>query len=679
MASSKVYSLPVGEETETSGIPHRYYKTTDALSNFPLPDVTTLYDVFQHSVRTYQNQESLGYRKVTKVISEEKLVKKNVGGEIQEELKTWNYFQLSHYNWYSYNDVNKISTSIAAGLLQIGLGPKTKLLIFAKTSVEWMLMAQACYMQGIIVVTAYDTLGEEGVLHAANEGEIPVMFTTAELLKTASNVAAKASSLKHVIYMETATAENIESFKAANSVVELHSFDQIKELGEQYPADHQPPKSDDLACIMYTSGTTGTPKGVMLTHSNLVAGVAGTSVMFKHILGPGDIIIAYLPLAHVLEFLVEHAIMYWGVAVGYGSIRTLTDASVRNCLGDLRELRPTILTGVPAVWETIRKGVVSKVHEAGGLTTTIFETALSVKKFLTGYGIPCQFIDDLFFKKIRDQTGGRLRIALSGGAPIAHETQEFLTLTVCPILQGYGMTEATAMCCLMTPESFSYGASGPPVPCSEIKLVDVEDAGYSHRNNPPQGEVWVRGPTIMKGYFNNEELTKEVLTEDGWLKTGDIGEWRPDGSLAIIDRRKNLVKLSNGEYIALERLEALYKTSLYVQNLCVYGDSFQSHPVALIVPVEDRLRKLAQQKGVPDVANLSMSELCANKEVKKGVLESFKDIAKRSRLVSAEVIQNIHLCEEEWTSENNMLTAAQKVKRRDVIQKYQAEVEAMYK
>ncbi|KAK9764597.1 long-chain fatty acid-CoA ligase [Basidiobolus ranarum] len=679
MASSKIHSLPVGEETATSGKPHRYYKTPDDLIKTPTSEVSTLYEVLQYCVRTYQDQESLGYRKVVRIIPEEKVVKKNVGGEIQEEVKTWNYFQLSHYNWYSYKEVHKISSSLAAGLLQLGLGPNTKLILFAKTSVEWMLMAQACYMQGIIVVTAYDTLGEDGVLHAINEGEIPVMFTHAELLKTASNVASKASSLKHIIYMEDATDAAIDDFKNTNSTTELHSFDQIKELGEQYPADHQPPKPEDLACIMYTSGTTGTPKGVMLTHTNLVAGIAGTSILFKHILGPGDIIMAYLPLAHVLEFLVEHAVMYWGVSVGYGSIRTLTDASVRNCSGDLRELRPTVLTGVPAVWETIRKGVVSKVHEAGGITTMIFETAFSVKRFFSSYGIPCQFIDDIFFKKIKDQTGGRLRIALSGGAPIAHETQEFLTLTLCPILQGYGMTEATAMCALMSPESFSYGSSGPPVPCSEIKLVDVEEAGYNHRNNPSQGEVWVRGPSIMKGYFNNDELTREVLTEDGWLKTGDVGEWRPDGSLAIIDRRKNLVKLSNGEYIALERLEALYKTSLFVQNICVYGDSFQSHPVALIVPIEDKLLKLAQQKGVPNAEKLSLHELCVNKEVKKGVLESFKEIAKKSRLVSAEVIQNIHLCDEEWTTENNLLTAAQKVKRRDVVHKYQSEVDAMYK
>ncbi|ORX89441.1 acetyl-CoA synthetase-like protein [Basidiobolus meristosporus CBS 931.73] len=679
MVLSRVFSVPVGEETPTSGKPHRYYETQHDLLKQPIPEIATLYDVLQYSARTYQDQEALGYRKVVKVISEEKLVKKNVGGEIQEELKTWNYFQLSHYNWYSYKEASNICSSLAAGLLQLGLGPQAKVLLFAKTSVEWMLMAQACYMQSITVVTAYDTLGEDGVLHALNEGEITVLFTTAELLKTASSVASKASSLKHVVFMEEASAGSLENFRNTNPTIELRSFDQVKELGNEYPADHQPPNPEDLACIMYTSGTTGAPKGVMLTHANIVAGIAGTSKLFKGILGPGDTIMAYLPLAHVLEFLVEHAVMYWGVALGYGSIRTLTDASVRNCLGDLRELRPTVLTGVPAVWETIRKGVINKVHASGSATAMIFGAALYIKKLLTKFHIPTQFIDNIFFKKIKDQTGGRLRIALSGGAPIAVETQEFLSLTVCPILQGYGMTEGTAMCALMSPSNFAYGTSGPPVPCSEMKLVDVEEAGYSHRNNPPQGEIWVRGPAVMKGYFNNDELTKEVLTEDGWLKTGDVGEWRPDGSLAIIDRRKNLVKLANGEYIALERLEALYKTSLYVQNLCVYGDSFQYHPVALVVPIEDRLRKLAQQKGVANAEKLTLHELCQHKEVKKGVLDSFKEIAKKAGLASAEVIQNVYLCDSEWTSENNMLTAAQKVKRRDVVQKYQAEVEAMYK
>src|SRR5437764_10215816 len=157
------------------------------------------------------------------------------------------------------------------------------------------------------------------------------------------------------------------------------------------------------------------------------------------------------------------------------------------------------------------------------------------------------------------------------------------------------------MCAVMPPEQFSYGSVGAPVPCLEIKLVDVPEAGYKTTNTPnPQGEIWIRGPVITKGYYKNEKVTKETLTDDGWLQTGDIGEWRENGTLSIIDRKKNLVKLSNGEYIALERLESIYKSTLFVSNICVYADSYQSRPVALIVPIEAQIKKLASEKNITE-------------------------------------------------------------------------------
>ncbi|KAF9570554.1 long-chain fatty acid-CoA ligase, partial [Lunasporangiospora selenospora] len=381
----------------------------------------------------------------------------------------------------------------------------------------------------------------------------------------------------------------------------------------------------------------------------------------------GDVLLAYLPLAHVLEFLVENVCLYWGITLGYGTIRTLTDNSVRECQGDIKELRPTLMTGVPAVWETIRKGVVAQVSQSSPLVQRIFNAALSAKGwcFDRKIGGPLtSFLDTLVFNKVRQQTGGRLRYALSGGAPISQETQRFLSTALCPILQAYGMTESCGMCAILTPEVFNYNRVGSPVPCVEVKLVDVAEAGYFATDEPHQrGEVWIRGPSISSGYFKNAEETAAALTSDGWLRTGDIGEWHEDGTLSIIDRKKNLVKLSHGEYIALEKLESVYKSTAYCNNICIYADAMQSKPIAIIVASEPRIMELAKSKGIE---GHDFEALCKDKVIVKAVLESCLATAKRAGLKPAEMLQGIYLEHEEWTAVGGLLTAAQKLKRKEI-------------
>ena len=208
------------------------------------------------------------------------------------------------------------------------------------------------------------------------------------------------------------------------------------------------------------------------------------------------------------------------------------------------------------------------------------------------------------------------------------------------------------MCAIMTPENFSCGSVGGPVPCCEIKLVDVPDANYLSTNQPkPQGEIWVRGSSVTRGYFKQEELTKEALTSDGWLRTGDVGEWNSDGTLSVIDRIKNLVKLSNGEYIALEKLESVYKTALGVSNICVYGDSLQPRPVAIVMPIESNLKQLAAQLNI-DTNHKSLEELCDNTDIRKAFLNELQKQAKSANLKPTEIVQNVYLTHDEWTSEN---------------------------
>lgn len=241
--------------------------------------------------------------------------------------------------------------------------------------------------------------------------------------------------------------------------------------------------------------------------------------------------------------------------MGYGNPKTLSDTSVRNCKGDIREFKPTILVGVPAVWESVKKGIVAKVNQGSIVLRNLFWGALAAKGFLMGTGLPgTAILDAVVFKKIKDATGGRLKICMNGGGPISKETQRFISMTIAPMLSGYGLTETSAMGALNDPMAWTDSALGDIPASIEIKLVDFPDAGYYASNNPPQGEIWIRGDSVVEGYYENEKETREAITSDGWFKSGDIGEWDHNGHLKIIDRKKNLVKTLNGEYIALEKV-----------------------------------------------------------------------------------------------------------------------------
>jgi len=245
--------------------------------------------------------------------------------------------------------------------------------------------------------------------------------------------------------------------------------------------------------------------------------------------------------------------------MGYGNPKTISDASVRNCAGDIREFKPTILVGVPAVWETVKKGVLAKVEKSGTVTKNMFWAAMAAKSAMTSSNLPLtglgtSVVDSVVFSKVKEATGGRLRICMCGGGPISKETQRFISMVIAPMIIGYGLTETSAMGALMDPLAWTDSAMGGPPASAEVKLVDFPDAGYYSTNTPAQGEIWVRSGGNSSGYLDNEDETKEAFTHDGWFKTGDIGEFDKHGNLRIIDRKKNLVKTQNGEYIALEKV-----------------------------------------------------------------------------------------------------------------------------
>ena len=337
--------------------------------------------------------------------------------------------------------------------------------------------------------------------------------------------------------------------------------------------------------------------------------------------------------------------------MGYGNPKTLSDTSVKNCKGDIREFRPTVLVGVPAVWESVKKGIVAKVNTGSPIVKNLFWGALWAKQNLLHYGLPgAGILDAVVFKKVKEATGGKLRICMNGGGPVAKDTQRFISMAITPMINGYGLTETTAMGALMDPMQWTDDALGTIPGSIEIKLVDFPDAGYYATNKPnPQGEIWIRGTPVMQGYFDNEEETKAALTPDGWFKSGDIGEWKKNGQLKIIDRKKNLVKTQNGEYVALEKLESVYRSATVVANICVYADQQRTRPIAIIVPAEPALKKLAERIGVE---GSGIEDLVHKKQIQDEVLKELQQAGKQGGLSGIEIIEGAVLADEEWTPHN---------------------------
>ncbi|KAF9074330.1 long-chain-fatty-acid-CoA-ligase [Rhodocollybia butyracea] len=654
--------------------------TSDRLIMQPFEGIDTVYDVVEYAARTHGTRRALGWRDIVEVHEEEKEVKKIVDGKEVTEKKKWKYFELSDYKYINFIELKEAVSEIARGLLEIGVTSDDVFNIFAQTSVNWQLMANACGSISTTIATAYDTLGEAGLTHSLNEPECVGLFTNAELLPTLYKVLANTPSIKFVVYDGEPPKTLVSDINAVRESIRVFSLNELRALGKTKPIEHlndRRPKPETMACIMYTSGSTGPPKGVCITHANLVASIGAVYALLGHHLTYDDTYLAYLPLAHVLEYIVELIMIFVGMTSGYGRVKTLTDASVRKCKGDLAAFQPSIMVGVPAVWETIRKGIVAKVNAGGTLRKSVFNGAMSLKR--NHVPVLAQVADSVVLKGVRAATGGRLRITLSGGAAISHETQRFLDTALVTILQGYGMTESCGMCAILPPELMRYNSVGLPVPSVEIKLLDVKDAGYISSNNPPQGEVCIRGPSVTKGYYKRPDLNNDetIFTKDGWMRTGDVGQWNEDGTLSLIDRVKNLVKLQGGEYIALERLESTYKACNYVGNMCVHATADAKQPIAIIIPHEVNLRHALQSTNID--SSKSLPDLCHDPKVAELVLKECNAVGKKNGFKPMEILQAVILTPEEWTPENGLVTAAQKIQRNKIAKEFAKEIEQVYK
>ncbi|KAF2748751.1 acetyl-CoA synthetase-like protein [Sporormia fimetaria CBS 119925] len=670
--------VPGATKVEGETIPRRNIKVKDGLKMKPDPEISTLYELLKWSSAKYGNAKAMGSRRIVKTHTETKKVKKMIDGEQREVDKDWTYFEMSAYKYMSFVEFEKLAHTVGSGLKNLGLVPEDRVHIFAGTSSQWLTMAHATFTQSGAIVTAYDTLGEEGLRHSMLQTHAKFMFIDPHLFPKLVTPYKDAKDVQVVIYSTKDDSEqkDIDAFTSAHPHIKVMSFDDLVKLGEANPAEPIPPKAEDLACIMYTSGSTGTPKGVVIKHSNVVAAVAGVDEIVGRYIGPGDGLLTYLPLAHILEFVFESACLFWGGTMGYGTVKTLSDTSVRHCKGDIREFRPTILVGVPQVWETVKKGIIGKVEAGSAITKNVFWGAFSAKQFLLNSGLPGSgVLDAVVFNKVKEATGGKLRILLNGGGPVSKETQRFLSVAITPMISGYGLTETCAMGALMDPLAWTDQALGEMPVSIEMKLVDFADAGYFTNSKPPQGEIWIRGGSVTSGYLELESETKEAYTEDGWFKTGDIGEFDNKGQLRIIDRKKNLVKTLTGEYIALEKLESVYRSAPVVANICVYAAEDQAKPVAIIFPAEPALKKMAADLGVQ---GSHLEELVHDKKIINAVSRQLQDAGRKAGLAPFEIVQGVALADEEWTPQNGFTTAAQKLNRKKILQTYKKEVDAAY-
>ncbi|XP_058477885.1 long-chain-fatty-acid--CoA ligase 5 [Solea solea] len=606
-------------------------------------DARTLYEVFQRGLKVSGNGPCLGYRKTGKP-----------------------------YQWLRYKQVSERAENLGSGLLHQGLKPNadTFIGIFAQNRPEWIIGELACYTYSMVVVPLYDTLGPEALVFIIDQAEISIVLCdNQKKAETLLQNREKGLSpvLKTIIIMDTFDLELVE--RGSTCGVDVMSMQEVEAVGKSNHQKPIPPKPEDLSVVCFTSGTTGNPKGAMLTHQNVVSDAAGVVRSFESSIIPStqDVSISFLPLAHMFERVVQTVMYGHGARVGFfqGDIRLLPD--------DMKSLQPTIFPVVPRLLNRVYDKVQS------GASTPF-------KKWLLNFAVERKFAevkegiirnnsiwDKLIFHKVQESLGGRVRIMVTGAAPISPSVLNFLRAALgCQIFEGYGQTECTAGCTFTMPGDGTSGHVGVPLPCNIVKLVDVEEMNYFASNG--EGEVCVKGLNVFKGYLKDPEKTAEALDEDGWLHTGDIGKWLPSGVLRIIDRKKNIFKLAQGEYIAPEKIENVYVRSGPVAQVFVHGDSLQSCLVAVVVPDPDILPDFAKNLGCQG----SIEDICKRTEIKKAILLDMTKLGKDAGLKSFEQVKEVYLHPEQFTIENGLLTPTLKAKRAELKTLFQPQIDKMY-
>jgi long-chain acyl-CoA synthetase len=548
---------------------------------------------------------------------------------------------------------------IAAGLLALGVEAEQRVAIASSTRIEWVLADLAIMCAGAATTTVYPTTTPDDVSYILSDSGSRVVF--AEDQTQVDKV------LEHRADLPDLTA--IVVFDGSGDGDLVLSLAELEERGRALLAERPTAVDDavaavgpeDLATLIYTSGTTGRPKGVRLVHDNWTYEAAAVDML--DLLTPDDVQYLWLPLSHSFGKVLEVLQLRIGFA-------TAIDGNLDRIVDNLGVVKPTFMAGAPRIFEKVRARVMTNVAAEGGIKAKIFGWAFGVGHKVSqlrqqgqepGGLLARQYAlaDKLVFHKIRDRLGGRVRFFVSGSAALSREVAEWFHAAGMTILEGYGLTETSAFTAVNLPADTRFGTVGPPAPGTEVKIA-------------ADGEVLLKGPGVMRGYHNNPEQTAEVLSDDGWIQTGDIGEL-DRGYIRITDRKKDLIKTSGGKYVAPQKVEGIFKAvSPYASQIVVHGDG-RNYCTALITLDPDAMAAWAEQN---DMAGTPYEQLVRSPQVRELVQGHVDEL--NSRLERWETIKKFEILAEDLTVEDGDLTPSLKVKRKAVEKKYADVLDRMY-
>lgn len=558
-------------------------------------------------------------------------------------------------SWQEYYD--KI-VSAGCALLSLGLKPQSKVAIMSNTRFEWSIADYGILGCQAVTIPVYQTVTTEDLRHILSNSEAEILFVeTRAMLKQFLQVRDQCPQIRKVICIDPVRDSDIE-FMTWDEFMNLGSQEKSKFSGE-FQKRCQATTRQDIATILYTSGTTGLPKGVVLTHEQIMSEITETFPQLG--MTEDDCTLSFLPYAHVMGR-IEH----WGhLVIGF---KMAYAESIERIRGDLIDIKPTVIVAVPRIFEK----VYSAIHAQLGnnvLKTKLFQRALKIgQEFgqlkIDRKPIPWRLLlehqvaQKVVLHKVKEAFGGRLRFAVSGGAPIAKDVALFFNACGVIILEGYGLTETTAAICVNTPYNYHFGSVGRPIGDVQIKIAE-------------DGEILVKSKKVMREYYKNPEATEKSFT-NGWFHTGDIGELLPSGDLKITDRKKDLIKTAGGKYVAPQHLENLLKMHSFISNVLIHGDQ-KKYIVALLTLDPILLKKFAEEKGISfqDIGSLTQNSAVLEM-VRKAVAET------NNRLASFETVKRFTILPHEFTVEGGELTPSLKVKRKFLDQKYKRQIDALY-
>ncbi|HEX9615558.1 MAG TPA: long-chain fatty acid--CoA ligase, partial [Bacteroidota bacterium] len=565
------------------------------------------------------------------------------------------------YRPISYSDYRRRVELFALGLASLGLKRGDRVSIISENRPEWVIADMAMVILGVVNVPIYPTLTPKQIEYVYNDAgvRIAIVSNTFQFNKI-TKIKNDVKSLEKTIVMTE---------KGVTSAGDVLFFSRVLQLGEEFERTHhgfvkqslRQSKPEDLLTLIYTSGTTGNPKGVMLTHRNLVSNIKASADVIPF--GETDTLLSFLPLCHSFERMAGYyTAMACGATVAYAeSVETVRD--------NLLEVRPTIVTTVPRLFERIYNRIMKQVESSPAARQKIFHWAVDVGKRMAKArrrrSIPASLkiqhalASKLVFSKLKDRTGGRIRFFVSGGAALPKMLGEFFEAVGIQIIEGYGLTETSPVLAVNRLDDYNFGTVGKPIPGVEIKIAD-------------DGEILARGPNIMLGYYDNRKATEEAVDRDGWFHTGDIGMFNEQGHLAITDRKKHLFVSSGGKNIAPQPIENLFLESKYIDQFVLIGDG-RMFLTALIVPEFDLLKDYANRQGITFQSD---GELTENDLIKSLYKKEIDQIQKD--LPAFERVRRYELLRQPLSVENGEITPTMKVKRKVVEEKFAAVIERMY-